>query len=60
MKGHEDKYMAEHDERQIRDALKQSFPQSRLSFERICGQTFCANSTITPFVCPGMTGPWLA
>ena len=26
MKGHEDKYMAEHDERQIRDALKQSFP----------------------------------
>jgi hypothetical protein len=26
MKGHEDKYMTEHDERQIRDALKQSFP----------------------------------
>jgi len=26
MKGHEDKYMTEHDERQIRDALRQSFP----------------------------------
>jgi hypothetical protein len=26
MKGQEDKYMTEHDERQIRDALKQSFP----------------------------------
>jgi len=25
MKGHEDKHMTEHDERQIRDALKQSF-----------------------------------
>ena len=26
MKGHEDKHMTEHDERQIRDMLKQSFP----------------------------------
>ena len=26
MKGHEDKHMTEHDDRQIRDALKQSFP----------------------------------
>ena len=26
MKGHEDKYMTEHDERQIRDGLEQSFP----------------------------------
>ena len=26
MKGLEDKYMTEHDERQIRDALRQSFP----------------------------------
>jgi hypothetical protein len=26
MNGHEDKDMTEHDERQIRDALKQSFP----------------------------------
>jgi hypothetical protein len=26
MKGLEDKHMTEHDERQIRDALKQSFP----------------------------------
>ena len=29
MKGHEDKHMTEHDERQIRDALKQSFPASQ-------------------------------
>ena len=27
MKEREDKYMNEHDDRQIRDALKQSFPQ---------------------------------
>jgi hypothetical protein len=26
MKGHEDNHMTEHDERQIRDALKKSFP----------------------------------
>src|SRR6202007_3329404 len=34
MKGHEDKYMTEHDESQIRDALKQSFPSVKTELRR--------------------------
>jgi hypothetical protein len=34
MKGHEDKYMTEHDDRQIRNALKQSFPRVNTGLRR--------------------------
>jgi hypothetical protein len=34
MKGHEDKYMTEHDDRQIRNALKQSFPPVNTGLRR--------------------------
>jgi len=34
MKGHEDNYMTEHDDCQIRDALKQSFPQVKTELRR--------------------------
>jgi hypothetical protein len=34
MKGHKDKYMTEHDDRQIRDALKQSFPPVKTELQR--------------------------
>lgn len=34
MKEHEDKYMTEHNDRQIRDALKQSFPPVNTELRR--------------------------
>ena len=34
MKGHEDKYMVEPDDREIRDALKQSFPPVNTDLRR--------------------------
>jgi len=34
MKEHEDNYMIEHDDRQIRDALKQSFPPAKTELRR--------------------------
>lgn len=34
MKGHDDKHMTEHYERQIRDALKQSFPPINTELRR--------------------------
>ena len=34
MKGHEDNYMTEHNDRQIRDALKQSFPPVNTELRR--------------------------
>ena len=34
MKGHEDNYMTEHDDRQIRDALKQSIPPVKTELRR--------------------------
>ena len=34
MKGHEDKHMTEHDERQIRDALKKSFPRFKTELRK--------------------------
>ena len=34
MKEHEDNYMTEHDDRQIRDALKQSYPPVRTALRR--------------------------
>jgi hypothetical protein len=34
MTEHEDKYMTEHDDRQIRDALKQSFPPVNTGLRR--------------------------
>ena len=34
MKRHEDKYMTEHDDRQIRDTLKQSFPPVKTELRR--------------------------
>ena len=34
MKEHEDNYMTEHDDRQIRDALKQSFPPVKTELRR--------------------------
>ena len=34
MKGHEDNYMTEHNDRQIRNALKQSFPQVKTELRR--------------------------
>ena len=34
MKGHEDKYMTEHNDREIRDALKQFFPAVNTELRR--------------------------
>jgi hypothetical protein len=34
MKGHEDKYMTKHDDRQIRDTLKQSFSPVKTALRR--------------------------
>ena len=34
MKEHEDKYMTENDDRQMRDALKQSFPPAKTELRR--------------------------
>ncbi len=34
MKEHEDKYMTEHNDREIRDALKQSFPPVKTELRR--------------------------
>jgi hypothetical protein len=34
MKEHEDNYMTEHNDRQIRDALKQSFPPVKTELQR--------------------------
>jgi hypothetical protein len=34
MKEHEDKYMTENDDRQMRDALKQSFPPAKIELPR--------------------------
>jgi hypothetical protein len=60
MKEHEDKYMTEHNDREIRDALKQSCPPVNTELRRDLWRMFCANSTFGRFVCLGMTGPWLA